>query len=92
MSRAARAVAVWTMYVRRPHALPISLATVSLPPAVERGRERDQRQGRVRRGRGEHRRDRGDAGVGEGVAGAAASAAFLGDSEQRLAAQARAAR
>ena len=82
---------VVTRNVDRPQALPISLATVSLPPAVSAATSASSAAGAygvVDRG---DRGDRRDAAVGDRVAGAAAAAALLGDAELFLALQARAA-
>ena len=78
---------VWTSKVRRPNALPISLATVSLPPAVSAATKPIIAAPVACVVDREQRRERRDAGVGDRVARAAPSAALLRDAEQRLAPQ-----
>ena len=78
---------VVTRNVERPHALPISLATVSLPPAVSAATSASSAVRRVRRRQRDDRGDRRDAAVGDRVAGAAASATLFGDAEHDLALQ-----
>ena len=79
---------VVTRNVDRPQALPISLATVSLPPAVSAATSASTRAGASGVVAAAIAADGRDAAVRDRIAGAAAAAALFGDPEVFLALQA----